>query len=322
MNNAYLTYIITEAFCLSFSIVLMLRLKEVISPEKGIRMLKTMFLFNIVMLAADMVWAFTESGFLHLPVLLNASVNAVADISVACGCYYWYRFTDERLHFPFHENRTSNILMQIPIVIICTLDIISIFTGLLFYIDAENHYQETVLFTAIHGTVNFFYLMIPTVFSVHRMIHAHSRQKRGEYLAYALYILLPVFCTLFDDSLLIVPILALTTFAAMLLLFLVIYVDREREFLESQRELSESRAAVLQKEQELDRSRMAIMLSQIQPHFLYNTLTTIQTMCHGKAPEAEESIVQFSHFLRGNLDSLPNRIPFRSGMNWPTHRTI
>ncbi|MCI1723431.1 MAG: histidine kinase [Lachnospiraceae bacterium] len=112
----------------------------------------------------------------------------------------------------------------------------------------------------------------------------------------------------------IVPILALTVFAAMLLLFLVIYVDREREFLESRRELSESRAAVLQKEQELDRSRMAIMLSQIQPHFLYNTLTAIQTMCHGKAPEAEESIVQFSHFLRGNLDALSQSdpIPFRS----------
>lgn len=54
------------------------------------------------------------------------------------------------------------------------------------------------------------------------------------------------------------------------------------------------------------------MLSQIQPHFLYNALAVIQDMCHGKAPEAEQATVEFSEFLRGNLDSLraDSPIPF------------
>ena len=51
------------------------------------------------------------------------------------------------------------------------------------------------------------------------------------------------------------------------------------------------------------------MRSQIQPHFLYNTLSAIQNLCHGKAPEAEEALVSFSKYLRGNLDSLSQSEP-------------
>lgn len=62
----------------------------------------------------------------------------------------------------------------------------------------------------------------------------------------------------------------------------------------------------------LMQSRVSIMLSQIQPHFLYNALSVIQNLCHGKAPEAEQATVQFAEFLRGNLDSLQaaDPIPF------------
>jgi LytS/YehU family sensor histidine kinase len=55
------------------------------------------------------------------------------------------------------------------------------------------------------------------------------------------------------------------------------------------------------------------MLSQLQPHFLFNALMAIQDKCHGKAPEAEEMVVEFAEYLRGNLDSLRRRepVPFR-----------
>jgi len=64
-----------------------------------------------------------------------------------------------------------------------------------------------------------------------------------------------------------------------------------------------------EQEKELTESRIAVMLSQIQPHFLYNALSVIQDMCHGKSPEAEEATVEFSEFLRSNLDSLNLSVP-------------
>jgi LytS/YehU family sensor histidine kinase len=50
--------------------------------------------------------------------------------------------------------------------------------------------------------------------------------------------------------------------------------------------------------------RIQIMMTQIQPHFLYNTLSTIQVLCVVDPPQAAEITGKFSVYLRQNLDSL------------------
>lgn len=65
------------------------------------------------------------------------------------------------------------------------------------------------------------------------------------------------------------------------------------------------------KEQELEltESRIDIMLSQIQPHFLYNTLNTIESLV-SKDPEKAEILVRdFAMYLRENMDSLKQKEP-------------
>ncbi len=58
--------------------------------------------------------------------------------------------------------------------------------------------------------------------------------------------------------------------------------------------------------------RIRIMMSQIQPHFLYNALSTIQVLCHTDPEKAAEITGDFSSYLRRNLSSLeePGLIPF------------
>jgi LytS/YehU family sensor histidine kinase len=46
------------------------------------------------------------------------------------------------------------------------------------------------------------------------------------------------------------------------------------------------------------------MLSQIQPHFLYNALTAIGKLCELDPPKAKTAVFNFAHYLRGNMDSL------------------
>jgi len=70
---------------------------------------------------------------------------------------------------------------------------------------------------------------------------------------------------------------------------------------------------VLEQKVELDEQRAALMVSQIQPHFLYNVLTTISNLCVTDPEEAEETTVLFSQYLRTNLDSIRETapVPFR-----------
>ena len=59
--------------------------------------------------------------------------------------------------------------------------------------------------------------------------------------------------------------------------------------------------------------RIQIMMSQIQPHFLYNTLATIRSLCLKSPETAAQTIDKFSRYLRQNLDTLSQSglIPFR-----------
>ncbi len=59
-------------------------------------------------------------------------------------------------------------------------------------------------------------------------------------------------------------------------------------------------------EMELQNARVEAMISQIQPHFLYNSLTAIADACED-APKAKDAIIDFSHYLRGNLTSLKSK---------------
>ena len=63
---------------------------------------------------------------------------------------------------------------------------------------------------------------------------------------------------------------------------------------------------LLEREAELERSRVAITISQIQPHFLYNALSSIADLCRD-APEARDALNDFAAYLRGNMDSLTSR---------------
>jgi LytS/YehU family sensor histidine kinase len=64
-------------------------------------------------------------------------------------------------------------------------------------------------------------------------------------------------------------------------------------------------------EAQLKESRISIMLSQIQPHFIYNTLGTIERMCLKDPQKAFELVRNFSLYLRGNFSELDSVTPIR-----------
>ncbi len=66
-------------------------------------------------------------------------------------------------------------------------------------------------------------------------------------------------------------------------------------------------------EKELSDINMTLMLSQIQPHFLYNALNTIKYLTKKDPKTAEGAIVKFSSYLRANMDSLTQKepVPFK-----------
>ena len=60
---------------------------------------------------------------------------------------------------------------------------------------------------------------------------------------------------------------------------------------------------------ELAESRVSTMMSQIRPHFIYNTLGSIEQLCNIDPPKAGELVHNFAKYLRGNFGELDNPKP-------------
>lgn len=68
---------------------------------------------------------------------------------------------------------------------------------------------------------------------------------------------------------------------------------------------------IMDQEKELTDRRIAVMMSQIQPHFIYNTLGTIRYLCMTDPEKAAQVVQEFSLYLRGNFGELTNYVPIR-----------
>ena len=86
-----------------------------------------------------------------------------------------------------------------------------------------------------------------------------------------------------------------------------------RGVLESQRVEAEKQAM----EMKLQESQISIMLSQIQPHFLYNTLNSIYQLCETNPMRARAMVNFFAEYLRNNLSTLeePGLISFETELS-------
>ncbi len=75
----------------------------------------------------------------------------------------------------------------------------------------------------------------------------------------------------------------------------------------NQRELYENRI-------ELEQERNKLLVMQIQPHFIFNSLATIQSLCYSDSDAAADCIDVFGDYLRANINSISSNemIDFKS----------
>ena len=68
---------------------------------------------------------------------------------------------------------------------------------------------------------------------------------------------------------------------------------------------------------QLHDSQLELMMSQIQPHFIFNTLSSIRTLIMIDPEASRDMLYDFSNYLRANIDNVTNLdgIPFASEVN-------
>ena len=82
---------------------------------------------------------------------------------------------------------------------------------------------------------------------------------------------------------------------------------RQREFLQQQQEIANQ-------QQEIANQRASIMVLQMRPHFIYNTMTSIYCLCSQDPEKAQQVVMDFTNYLRKNFTAVASDapIPFTS----------
>jgi signal transduction histidine kinase len=167
--------------------------------------------------------------------------------------------------------------------------IISQFNDLYYVIDDNNVYHRSTAYALSYLLP---VVMIGTDFLF--LLQGRRRLSRREIIAFSLYLSVPTIAMVLQLYLYGVYFIVLATILAALVMYVFIISDQTERYT---RQVEEN--ASLQVE---------IMLSQIQPHFLFNTLAAIGRLCRND-PEAKEAINKFARYLRGNMDSLSHQAP-------------
>ena len=163
------------------------------------------------------------------------------------------------------------------------LDITNIFTHFFFYSDGGVYTRTRIMI--ISQGYQFISLVMVFIFTVF-----NKKVATTEKIAFSLYCTLPFVAIILQNA-----------FPGYALAYISIIVSIEILFLfvNVKKNITLAQEAKRTKEVEVK-----MMMSQIQPHFIYNTLASISTLIKIDPDKAQEGLDAFTEYLRANLSSL------------------
>ena len=171
--------------------------------------------------------------------------------------------------------------------------IVTQFTGVFYYIDNNNDYSRGTYYPVL--------LIPPVLIMFINLITVIVKWKKlsvNQRIAFLIYSIVPMIFMIIQMIFYGIYFSVLGATIATIFMFAFLLSDQTERYYQEQLEKAQL---------EID-----IMLAQIQPHFLYNSLTTIKHLCRKDPETAERAVTDFTEYLRHNMDSLSvdKPIPF------------
>ncbi|MDD3409529.1 MAG: histidine kinase [Eubacteriales bacterium] len=218
-------------------------------------------------------------------------------------CWVWLLFTVCWLNGVNKFSRSTWALLAVPFAAEILLVLTNPYTGWVFTLDAANEYHRGSAYLP-NLLPYVFYIGATLSLGIYSYFHAADENARRRSAMLCTYLFLPVCGALVEA----VHSGTAWTWPFAVLSLLLIYMNIQQEHITDEK----LRAAAL--ETKLTESRTAIMLSQIQPHFLYNALAAIKQLCDEDPQAAKHATSEFADFLRGNMGSLTQTRPISFDM--------
>ena len=268
-----------DVFALIVTLIILVACAREYSKKRiGSRYFLFCQIFITVALVADIV-AWLGEGHPSLAVM-----TILSNTIMACACRVAiHEFMAYLVASLYASSRAAKSILTI-FSVLCGLSILFCITnaiwGHTFYVNEIGHYEHTGDF--LHGFLYLLYPLLASFTLVLMALFAQSSTSASRW-AFLVYTSFPIAGVILDYVFHGISLTCAGFTISILVIYTNIYLTRQKE---------------------LEEQRNALMLSQINPHFIYNTLSTVAAMCDTAPKQAKHLTIDFAQYLRRNIRSL------------------
>lgn len=247
---------------------------------------------SLLLLSDSLAWGYrgAQGAFAYMIVRVsNFLVFALSDVAVGLYTAYMCSWLFENKKITDVRVKISYIMSLVGVILV----VISQFTNMYYYIDADNFYHRNSLYY-ISFVIPFACMGLDILI----LIKYRKNISFRLFVSFIGYVALPIAASIFQVFYYGISLINISLSISLVLMFMVAVMEQNNK--------------LARKEKEAAELKISIMMSQISPHFIYNTLTSIQAMCDSNPKAAGETVGEFAQYLRGNLESLSqtDNVPF------------
>ena len=178
-------------------------------------------------------------------------------------------------------------------LVYCGLLIVTQFTTIIYTITPDNIYRRETWYPLL--------LIAPILMMLLNLLalwRKRAKLTRQQALAFALYLLIPMGCMIVQMLSYGLLMIVIGSCVAAFCMFLFMLRDQQDRYAAQQEENA--------------RQKTSILVLQMRPHFIYNTLMTIYSLCNLDPQKARQVTMDFTDYLRKNFKAVAsgNIIPF------------
>lgn len=185
---------------------------------------------------------------------------------------------------PGYELKSLRTFLKLLVLIHIAVLIISQFTGLYYTIDSANVYHRSRMYP-----LSYIPTLIIMSIDAYMLITERDKMSAKEETAFWIYLVIPSIAVGIQVFFYGIYFVVFAMIVSAFIMYVFILDDkRERE---------------LKQLDEITKLKTDLMISQVKPHFIFNSLTAIRSLCDMDS-EAYEAIGHFAGFIRGSLELL------------------
>jgi len=209
-------YLEMDVFCIVMLFFIYRHASSNLGSEQEIVSFKRTLLWTMILLVLDSLWFIGQNGLIPYNRLANGVVNALYMASTGVLGYYWFSCSEERLNKDFHRASKWGCL---PAVLLIVLALLSIRTGWLFYIDADNVYTRGPQYW-LQPVISYIYLLFPCVHAFISGLRESNKEKQQDDFFLAAFGAMPLAGGLLSLFILGYPVFLSCTSMGLLIVFL------------------------------------------------------------------------------------------------------